>query len=116
MTMLSWVTPPAMTPGMPSRISRRTPSVMRGHRSLMRRSLRRTPSTSSHSCKRPAANTPHAWTTPASGSFLKPRPRATKVAAIMVRLRTMETAELSTNLPTELSIPDSRATSDMHSR
>ena len=34
----------------------------------------------------------------------------------MVRLRTMETEELSTNLPNELSTPDSRATSDMHSR
>ena len=53
---------------------------------------------------------------PASGSFLSPMARATSVAAIMVTLRTMETEELSTNLPTELSTPDSSATSDMHSR
>ena len=91
-------------------------SLMRGHLSRSERPLRRAPSTSSHSCSRPAANTPQAWMMPASGSLLRPMPRATSVAAIMVRLRTMETAELSTNLPTELSTPDSSATSDMHSR
>ena len=41
---------------------------------------------------------------------------ATKVAAIMVRLSTIETAELSTNLPSEFNTPDSSATSDMHTR
>ena len=40
----------------------------------------------------------------------------TNVAAIMMTLRTMETDELSTNLPKVLSTPDSKATSDMHSR
>ena len=38
------------------------------------------------------------------------------VAAIMVRLSTIETDELSTNLPIEFRTPDSSATSDMHSR
>ncbi len=64
----------------------------------------------------PAANTPQACTTPASGSLLKPMAMAMSVAAIIVRLRTMETAELSTNLPIEFSTPDSNATTDMHSR
>ena len=116
MTMLSWVTPPAMTPGMPSLTRRRTPSVMRGHLSFGATWLRRTPSASSQSCSSPAANTPQACTTPASGSLRNPRARATKVAAIIVTFNTIETAELSTNLPSALSTPDSKATSDMHNR
>ena len=34
----------------------------------------------------------------------------------MVTLSTIETEELSTNLPTEFSTPESSATTDMHSR
>ena len=41
---------------------------------------------------------------------------ATSVATIMVMFSTMETAELSTNLPTELRTPDRRATTDMQIR
>ena len=59
---------------------------------------------------------PQACTTPASGSFLRPMARAINVATIMVTLSTIETDELSTNLPMEFSTPDSKATNDMHSR
>ena len=52
----------------------------------------------------------------ASGSSLSPIPMATSLAAIMVKLSTIETDELSTNLPTELSTPESSATTDMHRR
>ncbi len=38
------------------------------------------------------------------------------VAIIITPLSTMETDELSTNLPNEFSTPDISATSDMHSR
>ena len=81
--MLICVTPPAMTPGMPSATRRRTPSLMRGHLSRSHMPLRRTPSSSSHSCRRPAANMPQACTTPASGSFREPSASAISIAAIM---------------------------------
>ena len=38
------------------------------------------------------------------------------VATIITPLSTMETDELSTNLPNELRTPDISATSDMHKR
>ena len=64
----------------------------------------------------PATNTPQAWMMPAMGSLRYPNHRAMSVAAIIVPFSTMETAELSTNLPNEFSTPDSSATTDMQSR
>ena len=54
--------------------------------------------------------------TPAVGSFFNPSVMAMTVAAIMVTFKTMETDELSTNLPNEFKTPDIMATSDMHKR
>jgi hypothetical protein len=67
MTMLIWVTPPAITPGMPSVTRRRTPSVGRGRRARSM-PLRRTPSISTSKAAR-RRRIPQAWINPAVRSL-----------------------------------------------
>ena len=80
--------------------------------------LRRTPSTSSAQLQ--DAGGEHAPRLDDAGQRLvadSPSRMATAAwPPSCVRLSTIETDELSTNLPNELSTPDSSATSDMHSR
>ena len=67
MTMLIWVTPPAITPGTPSVNRRRMSSESRGHRGRGMTPFRTAPITSSNSCANPAAKIPHAMTRPVAG-------------------------------------------------
>ena len=115
-TMLSCVTPPAMMPGMPSVTRRRMPSVIRGRRSFSEKSLRLTPSSSSQKLQNAGDEDAQRLHDAAIGIVVIAEPDPAEIAAVSVRLSTIETDELSTNLPNVLSTPESSATSDMHIR
>ncbi len=104
--MLICVTPPATTPGMPSVMSRRTPSVMRGRMQpepeiVAPQAVDEQPELQQASDEH-ADRLHHA----ALGLVVIAEPKPTKIAIASVRLRTIETDELSTNLPNELSTPE----------